>query len=43
MTKEIDFYGSQLPFVGDNSCKYCEWGVFENIMLDLYANVNIIM
>lgn len=22
ITKEIDFYGSQLPFVGDNSCKF---------------------
>lgn len=43
MTKEIDFYGSQLPFVGDNSCKYCKRGVFANIMLDLYANAHIIM
>lgn len=43
MTKEIDFYGSQLPFVGDNSCKHCKNGVFANIMLDLYANVHIIM
>lgn len=43
MTKEIDFYGSQHPFVGYNSCKYCKRGVFANTKLNLYANVHIIM
>lgn len=43
MTKGFDFYGSQLPFVEDNSWKYCRKREFANTKLDLYANLHIIM
>lgn len=43
MTKGFDFYGSQFPFMEDNSCKYCRKGDFANTKLDLYANLSIIM
>lgn len=47
MTKEIDFYGSQLllcwRYLMQMLQKNGRGGVFANIMLDLYANVHMII